>query len=234
MTSHKYYTSGTYDTQVMRSTGVTWKNCTQSDRIDRYAEGYWGVMASKFSKNLAFDGCVLSRFDAHEGVHNVTIRDSVIGEVINIIGTGTAIIENTKLTSGNKDHLIRLREDYGATWEGDIYVTNCELYTNTPSAYLVSALWHEHYFGYKCYLPNLYVDGFTVKRLDGSKYTGSVSIFEIPAASYDDVRNNKTNPLVMPETISLKNISHKYDVIEGTKNDGMLENTVIITPKKES
>ncbi|MBQ8719933.1 MAG: hypothetical protein IJY65_02750 [Clostridia bacterium] len=235
MTSHKYYTSGTYDTWATRATAVTWKNCTQSDRIDRFAEGYWGVMASKFTKNLTFENCVLSRFDAHEGVCNVTIKDSEIGEIINLVGWGTAVIENTKVTSGNKNYFVRLREDYGSTWEGDIYITNCEIHVANTSkkAYVVRADWYEHYFGYDCYLPNLYVDGFKVKYLNGNDFTGTLNIIKTLNGSYPDLRNNKTNPLVMPEVISVKNVEHTYDVLEGTVNDVMLDNTTVIEGKDE-
>ena len=231
MTSHKTYAAGTYDTQVMRATGITWRKCTQADRIDRFAEGYWGVMASKFSKNLNFDRCVLSRFDAHEGAHNVSIKDSIIGEVINIVGTGTALIENTEVTSGNKDFFLRIREDYGATWEGDIYIKNCKMYV-TPErkkSYLIRADWHEHNFGYACYMPNLYVDGFSVESIGKGLFEEKLFIFMRLTDEEIDLRYNELNPLSPPSVISLKNIAHPYTLMQNPANETMIENTKIIT-----
>lgn len=229
MTSHKTYASGTYDTQVMRATGITWRGCTQSNAIDLFAKGYWGVMASKFSKNLTYDGCVLSRFDAHEGAYNVTVKNSVIGEVINIVGGGRALIENTTVTSGNKNYFIRIREDYGSTWNGDIYVKNCKMCVTDEEqrAYIIRADWNEHYFGYGCYVPNLYVDGFSVERSCGAPFDGSLSIFKSLANTDEDLRNNGTNPLGAPEEFFFSGITHPFEVMENRRNDIIISDTKI-------
>ena len=240
MTSHKKYKTlqpdgdyvdqGTYDTQAVRSNAITWYNCTQANPINLFSQGYWSVMASNFSKNLTYDKCVLSRFDAHRGVHNITIKDSEIGEVINIIGSGTALIENTTLSSGDKNYFVRIREDYGATWEGDIIINNCKLIVkeSVTAAYVIRADWQEWYFGYTCYVPNLYIDGFKVEYMNGKPYSLMLNIFKTFGASSIDLRDNLTNPLVMASNITLKNIAHSYDIIQGTVNDKLLDNTVII------
>ena len=245
MSSHKKYKTlqpdgdyvdqGTYDTQAVRCNNITWYNCTQANPIDMFAQGYWSVMASNFSKNLTYDKCVLSRFDAHRGVHNITIKDSEIGEVINIIGSGTALIENTTLSSGDKNYFVRIREDYGATWEGDIIINNCKMIVkdSTTTAYVIRADWKEWDFGYKCYVPNLYVDGFSVEHKNGKSFVYTLNIFKSFGASSVDLRENATNPLVMAETISIKNVNHYYDIIEGTTCDKLLDKTTIIESKDE-
>ena len=53
-------------------------------------------MGSNFCKNLVLDKCSFSRFDAHQGVANATIRNSTIGYVgINAIGFGTFLVEDS-------------------------------------------------------------------------------------------------------------------------------------------
>ena len=59
---------------VNRVLNVSFVNCTQTNDINDRT--YWGVMASNYSKNLLYDNCVWSRFDAHMGVANATIRNS--------------------------------------------------------------------------------------------------------------------------------------------------------------
>ena len=235
MTSHKAYKHGTYDTQASRSNNVTWRNCTQSDPLDRFGQGYWGVMASNYVKNLTFDGCALTRFDAHCGVYNVTIKDSEIGEVINLVGGGTCLIENSHLSSGAKNYFIRLREDYGGTWDGDLIIKNCKMSVknNATAAYIVRADWNEHYFGYECHIPNLYVDGFEIKHLNGNDYSGSLYVFKKLNDSTEDYRNNETNPLFAPETITLKNIKHTYSLVQYAPNEKIFADTKVTNGDEE-
>jgi hypothetical protein len=235
MTSHLEYKHGTYDTQAARANNVTWKNCTQSDPLNRFSQGYWGVMASNYVKNLTFDGCALTRFDAHCGVHNVTIKDSEIGEVINLVGSGTCLIENTHLSSGSKNYFVRLREDYGGTWDGDLIIKNCKMTVKNTSdtAYIMRAEWNEHYFGYECHIPNIYVDGFEVEYLNGNKFAGSFYIIKKLNDSTLDYRFNETNPLHAPETITIKNIKHPYTLVQYAPNMQIFTDTVISDGKEE-
>ena len=230
MTCHRAYRHGTYDTLADLANGISWKNCSQTDALNRFSQGYWGVMASNYVKNLAFDGCALTRFDAHCGVHNVTIKNSEIGEIINLVGSGKCHIENTSVTSGFWPFFIRLREDYGATWEGDLIIKNCKLCVqrSAASAYLLRSYWSEHYYGYNCYFPNLYVDGFSVEYLDGAPYEGRLSVFKNIADTDEDLRKNATNPLGVPEVISLKGMANSYEMMENPKNNVILADTKII------
>ena len=232
---HLKYKHGTYDTQAARANNVTWKNCTQSDPLNRFSQGYWGVMASNYVKNLTFDGCALTRFDAHCGVYNVTIKDSEIGEVINLVGGGTCLIENSHLSSGAKNYFIRLREDYGGTWDGDLIIKNCKMSVknNATAAYIVRADWNEHYFGYECHIPNLYVDGFEIKHLNGNDYSGSLYVFKKLNDSTEDYRNNETNPLFAPETITLKNIKHTYSLVQYAPNEKIFADTKVTNGDEE-
>ena len=169
MTAH--LTQGSYDTTANDSNNVKWVNCTQVQSITDTT--YWGVMSSSFSKNLTYDGCVFSRFDAHRGLHNVTIKNSEIGhQQLAFVGSGTALIENTTVHSADASHnaLINLRNDYGATWDGDIIIKNCALEAigTNITVELIRADWLWWDYGYECHIPNVYLDGMECYYMNGN------------------------------------------------------------------
>lgn len=78
---------GTYDISAGTAMNVTFYHCNQTNDITD--KDYWGIFVSNYCKNLVYDGCVFSRFDAHMGVANATIKNSVLGhQGINLIGSG--------------------------------------------------------------------------------------------------------------------------------------------------
>lgn len=168
LTGHKVYklstdstnAMGTYDIAISNSNAVTFKDCRQSNSITDTT--YWGIMGSNYCKNLTYDGCVFSRFDAHKGTHNATIINSEIGhQKLSVIGSGTLRVENTVVHGNN---IVSLRVDYGSTWNGDMIFKNVTL-KNTGTATLINASWYNHYFGYTCYLPeNIIIDGITLAK----------------------------------------------------------------------
>ena len=118
-TGHKKYstigsagtsvTMGTYDIGAATVVNAKFINCNQTNDITDNA--YWGIAGTNYCKNLVYDGCALSRFDAHQGVLNATVINSVLGHHgIKLIGSGTALIENTTVISGS---FIDLREHNG-------------------------------------------------------------------------------------------------------------------------
>jgi hypothetical protein len=183
LTGHKVYQTigsagvtvsmGTYDLSLNRALNVSFINCRQTNDIND--SKYWGILGSNFCKNLVYDSCTLSRFDAHMGVANATIRNSTLGhQGINAIGSGTLIVENSTIYSRN---LINLRPDYGSTWQGEFIIRNCVFVPSgnqSSSASLIGGSYSgQHDFGYTCYMPeritieNLKVDDS--KRSEGYK-----------------------------------------------------------------
>ena len=131
LTGHKTYSTigsagkpvsmGTYDLSVNRALNVSFVNCSQTNDINDNT--YWGILGSNYCKNLLYDNCTLSRFDAHMGVANATIRNSTLGHMgINAIGSGTFTVENSTIRGRS---LINLRSDYGSTWQGEFIIRNC-------------------------------------------------------------------------------------------------------------
>ena len=179
ITGHKiYYTEskipgvqvamGSYDVNVYATINASLIGVKQSNSINDVTK--WGIFTSNFAKNLLFDGCEMSRFDAHMGVTNVTVRNCVLGhEGLLLIGYGEAIIENTEARCYD---LFNLRGDYGALWDGNITIKNC-YWNYTPLAYwtdnckntcIFSAFNNGyHDFGFTCYMPHtITIDGLRI------------------------------------------------------------------------
>ena len=211
LTGHKVYklssdssnSMGTYDITVSVANNVTFKNSSQTNSITD--NKYWGIMGSNYCKNLTYDGCTFSRFDAHKGTHNATIINSEIGhQKISIIGSGTLRVENTVVHGNN---IVNLRNDYGSTWDGDMIFKNVTL-KNTGTATLINATWYNHYFGYTCYLPkNIIIDGITLSR--------GTSFYVLPklknGINTDTVDGGKNkNKIVLTETVSVVSNPNRY------------------------
>jgi hypothetical protein len=210
-TGHKVYklttdannSMGTYELSLNSANKITIKNCRQTNSITDTA--YWGVMGSNYCKNLTYDGCIFSRFDAHQGTYNATIINSEIGhQKLSVIGKGTLYIENTVFHS---DTVVALRTDYGSTWDGEIVFKNITI-NNTGTPILVNAGWNNHYFGYTCHLPaKIVVDGITLANKD--------YFYVLPnlPSHVDDVliggEENK-NPLKLTETIVIASNPNGY------------------------
>ncbi len=163
LTGHKTYRTigsagkpvpmGSYDITVNRALNVSFINCTQTNDIDDRT--YWGILGSNYSKNLIYDTCTLSRFDAHMGVANATIRNSTLGHMgINAIGFGTFTVENSTIRGRT---LINLRSDYGSTWQGEFIIRNCTFVPaggrSTSASLIGGSNSGQHDFGYTCYMP---------------------------------------------------------------------------------
>lgn len=86
---------------------------------------YWGLMASNFCKGITLDNCIFSRFDAHQGVMDVTLKNSVFGHMgTRAVGSGSFIITNCEMRT---NYILTLRDDYGSTWDGEVIIRDCIL-----------------------------------------------------------------------------------------------------------
>lgn len=208
-TGHKKYSTigsagtsvamGTYDIGAATAVNASFINCNQTNDITDI--DYWGIAGTNYCKNLVYDGCALSRFDAHQGVLNATVKNSVLGHHgIKLIGSGTALVENTTVLS---DSFIALRSDYGSTWNGDLVIRNCKFYPTGISTHIIDAENSEdHDFGYTCYLPRrIEIDGLFVHRM-GSNY-----LFTQVNSKHNSDSYVAEYPVVPPERITVKNFS---------------------------
>ncbi len=218
LTGHKTYSTigsagepvnmGSYDLLVNRAISVSFVNCKQTNDIDDNI--YWGIMGSNYSKNLLYENCILSRFDAHKGVANATIRNSTLGHMgINAIGSGTFIVENSIVRGRN---LINLRSDYGSTWQGVFVIRDCTFVPaggKPTSAALVGGSYSgQHDFGYTCYMP----ERITIENLKindsnhPADYQGPAIFADFNSKLTDDSYQEKF-PYVITQKVILKNVT---------------------------
>jgi hypothetical protein len=218
LTGHKVYLTigsagvsvsmGTYDLSLNRAVNVSFINCRQTNDIND--SKYWGILGSNYCKNLVYDSCTLSRFDAHMGVANATIRNSTLGhQGINAIGSGTFTVENSTIYGRN---LISLRADYGSTWQGEFFIRNCIFIPaggKTTSASLIGGSYSgQHDFGYTCYMP----ERITIEnlRIDDSKhpddYKGPAIFADFNPEMTSDSYIEKF-PYVRTREVILKNVT---------------------------
>ena len=218
LTGHKMYNTigsagvsvsmGTYDISINRALNVSFLNCKQTNDIND--SRYWGILGSNFCKNLVYDNCTFSRFDAHMGVANATIRNSTLGhQGINAIGSGTFTVENSTI---NGRSLINLRSDYGSTWQGELLIRNCIFVPaggKTTSASLIGGSYSgQHDFGYTCYMP----ERITIEnlRIDDSKHPAD---YQGPAifANFNPQMTNDSYlekfPYVKTREVILRNVT---------------------------
>lgn len=218
LTGHKTYQTigsagvtvsmGTYDISINRALNVSFVNCSQTNDITD--SRYWGILGSNYCKNLVYDSCNLSRFDAHMGVANATIRNSTLGhQGINAIGSGTFTVENSTIYGRN---LISLRSDYGSTWQGEFIIRNCVF---VPSAgrmnsfSLIGGSYSgQHDFGYTCYMP----ERITIENLhiDDSKYPADYkgpAIFANFNPDMTDDSYQEKFPYIRTREVILRNVT---------------------------
>lgn len=188
LTGHKTYRTigsagkpvsmGTYDISANRALNVSFINCSQTNDIND--RRYWGILGSNYCKNLTYDGCTFSRFDAHMGVANATIRNSTMGHAgVNAIGCGTFTIENSTINGWT---FISLRSDYGSTWQGEFIIRNCVFIpaggAKAAATIFGGAYSGMHDFGYTCYMPErVVIDGLHIKDGNAPENYAGPAIF---------------------------------------------------------
>jgi len=220
LSAHKVYstigsanapvTMGSYDINVDKSVNVTFKDCKQINDI--HDNKLWGIFGSNYSKNITFDTVEFSRFDAHMGVVNTTIKNSVLGYMgVHLIGFGVFLIENTKVCGYN---FISLRGDYGSTWDGEIIIRNCEFVprngAKSDAVIIGGGNSGQHDFGYTCYMPRkITIDGLLI---DDSNPVDDYRGPKIFAAFNNDYTNDEYKekyPYVITDEVNIKNLTAK-------------------------
>ena len=218
LTGHKTYstigsagvsvTMGTYDISLNRALNVSFVNCSQTNDINDNT--YWGILGSNYCKNLVYDRCIFSRFDAHMGVANATVRNSTMGHMgINAIGFGTFTVENCTIKGRT---LINLRPDYGSTWQGKFVIRNCVFVPANGRPTVASLIGGsnsgQHDFGYTCYMPeqitidSLYIDDSSHPE----DYQGPAIFANFNPEMNDDSYVEKF-PYVTTKEVTLKNVT---------------------------
>ena len=129
----------------------------------------WGIGGTNFCKNMSYQNSRLSRFDAHQGLYNGSIINCEM-TFFSLIGKGDFLIKDTvwyaASTSTTDNALIYLRGDYGSTWEGDITIQNVTAYVASLSNFTLFYHGYNNWdYGYKCYFPNVEIDGLKLYNM---------------------------------------------------------------------
>ncbi len=215
LTAHKYKHSSTYDLIIDLASNIEVNNVKQDNLEDN---DRWGITGTNYTKDITYKNCELNRIDAHSGVHNLTIEDSVVGiRGITVVGSGNLKLNN--VTTLSPSTLVYLRDDYGSTWNGTINIKNCTIakainpqivtfYTNYDNNN------QPHNYGYDLYLPNITIDGLTINDSSNinSKYPNICIFNNIPertGTDNGDMRNNYK----LPQSIDIKD----YQITSGRK-----------------
>ena len=192
---------GSYDINAGHSANVTFARCTQT--TDIMDSRYWGLLGSNFCRDMVFEDCNMSRFDAHMGVTNCTLRRCTLGwQCLNAIGNGTFLIEEVNAYGRA---FVNLRDDYGCTWNGDIIIRNSTWHPLSEKRSVFCGYNDcDHDFGYICHLPDVDLDGLTIveDNADGAPvyiFNDYTSRMELP----DEQRIYKPVP---PKSVRVRNI----------------------------
>jgi len=195
---------GSYDYGMNTVANVVMRNCRQFDDIDDVK--HWGVMGTNFCKNLTMEDCSVSRFDAHMGVENVTLKRCSFGHMgVRMVGCGTIYMEDCEVRYRS---LVALRGDYGSSWDGDIVVRNCVLRPVQPAIRELDLLsgtnTGTHDFGYECRAPRrIDIDGLLIDDSALDPADSKIMIF----SSFDrDCSKQGLLPFKTDCTVTLKNV----------------------------
>ena len=217
-TAHKTYSTigsagkpvsmGSYDISANNAVNVSFVGCRQTTDIND--RRYWGIFGSNYCKNLLYDGCVFSRFDAHMGVANATVRNCELGYMgINAIGFGTFLVENTTVRCRT---FFNLRSDYGSTWRGEFIVRNCVFVPGNGDGSCpilvngVSTDWHD--FGYSCEMPRRIVfDGLRIDDTRHPKFYDGPFVFAVFNARNKGPEYVEKFPYKVTEEVVLRNVT---------------------------
>ncbi len=220
---------GSYDISVARALNVSFVNCRQFDDIKDTT--HWGIMGSNYSKNLLYERCELSRFDAHQGVAGVVIRDSILGHAgINTIGSGTFLVENTTVYGRS---FINLRSDYGSTWQGEVVIRNCTFVPacgRPVSSSLIKGSNDGQYdYGYSCYMPErITIDGLHIDDSRHPKGYRGPTIFADFNPRFRDATYEERYPYLITREVVLNDVSTASGKpLRVSKNPFMFNNLLV-------
>ena len=243
LTGHKTYSTigaagkpvsmGTYDLSATRALNLSFIDCRQTNDINDRT--YWGILGSSFCKNILYDRCEFSRFDAHMGVANATIRNSTMGYMgINAIGSGTFLVENSTIRGGT---LINLRSDYGSTWQGEFIIRNCTFVPSggrpSNASLIGGSNSGQHDFGYTAYMPErIIIENLKIDDSNHPENYQGPAIFANLNPDMKDESYQEKFPYVITKEVVLKNVTTASGKpLRTSNNPYMFRNVKVVVSK---
>ncbi len=147
------------------------------------------MQSTQNNKNIFITNSILSRIDAHTGIYNLYVSGSKVGtHGISIIGSGKIFVDHT--TFDHSDATVKLRNDYGSSWNGEIVLNDIDYIQNNATNKIIQ---YENTgqtnYGYHSTFPSLYINNF---RIDSTK-TGSKSNY------VNIIKKEKNTPMTKPK-----------------------------------
>jgi hypothetical protein len=212
------------------SNRVVYESCKQTNFFTDESEteitqGLWGIMSSNYSKNLFFLNSTLSRFDAHCGIYNGTVKNCrIIG--VRIVGAGELVIENCEFFCPNiANTFISTREDFGSFWRGKITVKDIFVHTtgkNNEPVNFITGHWYNHNFGYEV----RFADEIIVENFDIDDKRRDVILFaknfcrELEGSLLPEIDGKPNiNPAKPPKRIIIRNKNKNVRFVIPDKNE---------------
>ena len=199
---------GVTDVMVVAHSDCGACHMSAQQTIDIMDSRYWGLMGSNYCKDMLLKDCKISRFDAHCGVHNVTMQDCIFGhQKLQVIGFGEFLIERCKC---HGSVFMLLRGDYGSFFNGNVTVRDCEweILPYDPYGYLIaSGNKGTHDFGYPCMLPsNVHIENVLIDDSKASADNKGTFVFNNYDTYDEEFEKGKPFPYGLPEMVTLKNV----------------------------
>lgn len=218
VTGHKIYTTvgnagkpvsmGSYDLTAYDVVNFTMKGVRMDNLYDTTR---WGIIESSFCKNIVLENCTLSRMDTHQGVSGTyTIRNSTLGHMgLNAIGRGALTVENSTVYGRS---FVRLRGDYGSSWEGSVVIRNSRWIPACGTAIEEAHIIHvsndgQHDFGYPCFMPReIIIDGLTIDDSNRSEDYEGPYLFSDPDGDILD-STARPYPYHLTEKVTIRHLT---------------------------
>ena len=192
LTPHHFTNNlGTYDLVFDNSSNLLFDNINyacdeyKSDGTKNYNSCYqkkminpevWGVIGSNCSKNVIIKNSRVNRVDAHRGITNLFVDNSVVGDK-GFTLTGKRYLYLRKVKVDRANTMITLRKDYGSTWDGVVVLNEVTHVLDNHSGSNVYVFHSNntmnHNYGYDTVFPYVYVNGIT---FDTSRVANNVNI----------------------------------------------------------
>ena len=88
--------------------------------------GNRGMMGTNYCRNFHFKNCRLVNFDSHKGMGNLTVENCEFQTML-IMGAGNVLIKDTVCYADNHKTMVLYRNDYGASFRGNITFDGVEI-----------------------------------------------------------------------------------------------------------
>lgn len=96
-------------------------------QISNFTSHVWGATGTNYITDWVIENSSINRIDTHYRLNNLYVNNCVVYHPISYTGFGKISIYNTKILG---QYILGPRSDYGAFFDGDIIIENCEILNN--------------------------------------------------------------------------------------------------------